>query len=107
MTTDYSKQLNFILEELRPVNPATVVKIEALRAVYGPTVVFYGAYVVLGLQLHVDTYGVEALTFLTFQDVLRDIPAERLSPETQELIEDLVRYFCTEHHVEDIRNLAE
>ena len=107
MTTDYGKQLNFILEELRPVVPATVIKIEALRAVYGPAVVFYGAYVVLGLQLHVDRYGVEALIFLTRQDVFRDIPAERLSPETQELIEDLVRYFCTEHHVDGIRNWAE
>jgi hypothetical protein len=102
MLTDYGKQLNFILQELRQGTPATVVKIEALRDVYGPAVVFYGAYVLLSLQLHVDRYGVEALAFLTRQEVTGDIPAERLTMETREIIEALVQCFCAELHVDGL-----
>jgi hypothetical protein len=97
--TDYGKLLGFMLQELRQGTPATVVKIEALQAVYGTTLVFYGAYVALGLQLHVDRYGVEGLTSLTRQDVFRDIPAEVLTVKTQKLIEEVVQCFCAELHV--------
>ncbi len=106
MPTNYGKQLNFILQELRQVTPATVVKIEALRDVYGPIVVFYGAYVVLSLQLHVDRYGLEALAFRTPQDVTGDIPAEILSTETREIIGELVQCFCVELHVDGMGMFA-
>lgn len=97
--TDYGKLLSFMLQELRQGTPATVVKIEALQASYGTTLIFYGAYVALGLQLHVDRYGVEALASLTHQDVFRDIPDEVLTAETQKLIEEVIQCFCVELQV--------
>ena len=94
--TEYGKLLSFMLEELRQETPATVVKIEALHAVYGTTLVFYAAYMTLGLQFHVDRYGVDGLASLTRQDVFRDIPAEVLTAATLALIEEVVQCFCTE-----------
>ena len=106
MMTDYGKLLSFMLQELRQGTPATVVRIEALQAVYGTSLIFYGAYVALGLQLHVDRYGGKALASLSHQDVFRDIPAEVLSAETQELIEEVVQCFCAELHVNSPAMLA-
>jgi hypothetical protein len=99
MSTDYGKQLNFILQELRQVTPATTAKIQALRPFYDTTRLFYAAYVVLGLQLHVDRYEAEALASLTHQDVFRGIHAEVLTADTQGLIEAVVQCFCAELQV--------
>jgi hypothetical protein len=96
MSTDYGKLLSFMLQELRQGTPATGVRIEALQTFYGTTLVFYAAYVALGLQLHVDRYGVDGLASLTRQDVFRDIPVAVLNAETQELIEEVVQCFCAE-----------
>ena len=93
---DYGRLLSFMLQELRQGTPATAVKIEALQAIYGTALVFYGAYVALGLQLHIDRYGVEALTSLTTQEVFKDIPTDALTEETHKIIEEVVRCFCAE-----------
>ena len=107
MIFSYDHLLNFMLQELRPIVPATVVKFEALQTVYGTTLVFYGTYIVLGIQLDIDRYGVEGLTSLTRKDVFRDIPVETLNTEMRAIIEDMVRCFCTEYHVDGNRILAE
>ena len=61
----------------------------------------------LGLQLHVNRYGADALASLTPQDVFRDIPAEVLRAETQQLIEEVVQCFCAELHVNSPAMLSE
>src|SRR5262249_26150956 len=100
MATDYNKQLNFILQELRQTIPATVIKLETMGKQYDSAPNFYVAYVVLCLQLHVDRYGCQALEMLTHRELMDYIPAEALHLGAWDLIVEVVQSFCTELHVD-------
>ncbi len=98
MATDYTENLELILEELRTSTPATVAKLEALCAIYDSTAAFYAAFIVLCLQFDVDRYGIHDLDTLMYEQVKGYTYFEYMKdrPDAWERLAEVLRYFCAE-----------